>query len=118
MAGDRQLVVGVSPDPTQEQVNSREPGDLVHKLHAPDRFGGELPPLNVCHLRILTTEVIEGSQEESRRSACGVAHDFAELRIDALDHCLGEWSRSEVLTSPAFRVAGVLLEQAFVCVAL
>jgi hypothetical protein len=63
-------------------------------------------------------QVIMRRQQEAARAAGGIADGLARLRGHHVHHGGDERARREVLARAAFHVLGVLLQQAFVGIAL
>lgn len=59
-------------------------------------------------------EMIICGEEETTGSACRVNNGFSWLKVDAFDHCPDEGAWSEVLSSSAFCVFGILFEESFI----
>ena len=66
---------------------------------------------------VLGQDIVVGDEEESARATGRIANGFTGLGAHDLDHGLNQWSGGEVLSSPAFGVFGVFLQQTFVDVA-
>ena len=62
----------------------------------------------------LVFHVVVCCQQETTCTTSRVAHGFTNLWIHAINHCLNEWARCEILTCTALFILTVLFKNTFV----
>ena len=111
------LVAAVGADAVQVEVHPAQSGDVRDQLDGAQRVEAEVPLLIAVQVGVALDVIVRG-QQKAAGAAGRVDHHLARARPNAIDDCLNDRARREVLPGAALYVLGVLLEQSFVGVAL
>ena len=101
----------------QYEIHAAKSRNAIYELDTEERTALEALLLLTIK-RVVLGKIIVGREQKAAGAASGIANRLARLRGHHVHDGGDKWARREVLACPTLHVLGVLLQQAFVGIAL